>query len=277
MPDAELWTIDQLCQLVAAELVASEQSQPSARVREVPDRRTIRWYTTIGLLDRPAGMRGRTALYGRRHLLQVVAIKRLQATGIPLAEVQERLAGATSSTLERIAELSAGPARGPMRGPVPGPNRLAVPLAEGVPQPEANAAAAGRRRFWAVAEFPGAAAPRAAAQPASEPAARPAAQPPTRPAAQPTSGARLAFAAASRGPAPAGQASAEAGLAAGAGRYDTAMLPAIRLGGGAILTLSEAGRMPDSDDIAAIRHAAGPLLDLLRARGLGAHNIWEDR
>src|SRR5215212_2263085 len=33
-------------------------------------------------------MRGRTALYGRRHLAQVVAIKRLQAMGRSLAEIQ---------------------------------------------------------------------------------------------------------------------------------------------------------------------------------------------
>src|SRR5262249_3405794 len=79
--------------------------QPSGRVRDVPDRRTIRYYTTLGLLDRPAEMRGRTALYGRRHLLQLVAIKRLQARGLSLAEIQERLVGLPNSRLEALAEL----------------------------------------------------------------------------------------------------------------------------------------------------------------------------
>jgi DNA-binding transcriptional MerR regulator len=74
----------------------------------VPDQRTIRWYSTIGLLDRPTAMRGRTALYDRRHLLQLVAIKRLQADGHTLADVQQRLVGATESTLTDIARLPNG-------------------------------------------------------------------------------------------------------------------------------------------------------------------------
>ena len=69
----------------------------------MPDRRTIRYYTTLGLIDRPAEMRGRTALYGRRHLLQFVAIKKLQARGRSLAEIQQALAGQTDKELARIA------------------------------------------------------------------------------------------------------------------------------------------------------------------------------
>jgi len=72
-------------------------------VRDVPDLKTIRYYTTHGLLDRPAAMRGRTALYGRRHLLQLVAIKRLQARGLSLAAVQERVVGLSDAALRRLA------------------------------------------------------------------------------------------------------------------------------------------------------------------------------
>jgi hypothetical protein len=88
------WTIDRLAQLAAAALAAGAPTQPNGRIREVPDVRTIRWYTSIGLLDRPGAMRGRTALYGRSHLAQLVAIKRLQAGGLTVAAVQERLLGA---------------------------------------------------------------------------------------------------------------------------------------------------------------------------------------
>ena len=88
-----MWRIEELSSLAERALEASSyQGPPSARVREVPDVRTIRYYTTAGLIDRPAEMRGRTAYYGRRHLLQLVAIKRLQEQGLPLVEVQERLA-----------------------------------------------------------------------------------------------------------------------------------------------------------------------------------------
>ncbi|MFL6115040.1 MAG: MerR family transcriptional regulator [Catenulispora sp.] len=104
--ETAVWTIDRLARLAAAALSAeSVAAQPNGRIREVPDVRTIRWYTSIGLLDRPAAMRGRTALYGRRHLAQLVAIKRLQAAGLTLTEVQESLLGADTAAVERIAEL----------------------------------------------------------------------------------------------------------------------------------------------------------------------------
>ncbi|MBY8850082.1 MerR family transcriptional regulator [Saccharothrix sp. MB29] len=86
--DDELWTIEQLPERVAALLAEDYDGQRNGRVRELPNGRAIRWYTTIGLVDRPAGFRGRTALYGRRHLLQVVAVKKLQAAGRTLAEIR---------------------------------------------------------------------------------------------------------------------------------------------------------------------------------------------
>src|SRR5690606_40309537 len=71
------WTIGELAEH-AARLLGPD-GQVSGRVRPVPNERLIRWYTTIGLLDPPIARRGRVALYGRRHLLQLVAIKRRQA------------------------------------------------------------------------------------------------------------------------------------------------------------------------------------------------------
>jgi DNA-binding transcriptional MerR regulator len=99
----ELWTIEQLNERVARALADGYDGVRNGRVRDVPDLRTIRYYTTIGLLDRPAAMRRRTALYGRRHLLQLVAVKRLQAQGLSLRAVQERMLGLSNSALGRIA------------------------------------------------------------------------------------------------------------------------------------------------------------------------------
>lgn len=101
--DTEFWTIHQLCTEVERVLALDYTGSRNGRVRDIPDLRTIRYYTTAGLLDRPAEMRGRTALYGRRHLLQLVAIKQLQARGLSLSQVQERIAGATDSMLRRLA------------------------------------------------------------------------------------------------------------------------------------------------------------------------------
>jgi DNA-binding transcriptional MerR regulator len=103
-----VWTLGELSERVAGALADGYQAQASGRVRDVPDPRTIRWYTTTGLVDRPAGMRGRTALYGRRHMLQLLAIKRLQAAGHSLAEIQQQLLGASDSELAALAG-GAGP------------------------------------------------------------------------------------------------------------------------------------------------------------------------
>ncbi|HEX6074956.1 MAG TPA: MerR family transcriptional regulator [Micromonosporaceae bacterium] len=141
------WTLDELAARVAAMLDGHAGAAGAAdrRVRQVPDRRAIRWYTTIGLLDRPQ-VRGRTGWYGERHLLQLVAIKRLQAAGRSLAEIQADLAGATDATLRRIAALPGGPVRPPppphspaepparfWTRPVTGSGlRIAIDLADGV-------------------------------------------------------------------------------------------------------------------------------------------------
>src|SRR6266511_973198 len=66
-------------------------------------RRSGTYYTTLGLLDRPAEMRGRTAYYGPRHLLQLLAIKRLQAAGRTLTEIQQTLLGLSEGELRRLA------------------------------------------------------------------------------------------------------------------------------------------------------------------------------
>ena len=78
------------------------------RISPVPDARTIRYYTTLGLLDRPR-MEGRQAKYGKRHLLQVLAIKALQAIGLPLSEVQSRIYGLADAEIEALlVSLSQG-------------------------------------------------------------------------------------------------------------------------------------------------------------------------
>ncbi|MCI0416876.1 MerR family transcriptional regulator [bacterium] len=76
-------------------------AQQDGRVSSVPDSRTVRYYTTLGLLDRPF-LEGREARYGRRHILQLLAIKALQGNQIPLSEIQARLYGKTERELESL-------------------------------------------------------------------------------------------------------------------------------------------------------------------------------
>jgi DNA-binding transcriptional MerR regulator len=103
----ELWTIAELTRRVSASLADGFNGVASGRVQDLPDVRAVRYYTTIGLIDRPAEIRGRTAYYGRRHLCQLVAIKRLQSQGLSLAQVQERLLNADDRELERLAGIPA--------------------------------------------------------------------------------------------------------------------------------------------------------------------------
>jgi DNA-binding transcriptional MerR regulator len=168
--DSATWTIDRLARLAAAALAAGAPAQPNGRIREVPDVRTIRWYTSIGLLGRPAAMRGRTALYGRPHLAQLVAIKRLQADGLTVAAVQERLLGADEFAVEEIAmlpaDLSGLVAR--VEAAEVGPAERAVPAVSAAPIGPADPAeaagtaepaepavlAAARKRFWVTPTTP---------------------------------------------------------------------------------------------------------------------------
>jgi DNA-binding transcriptional MerR regulator len=130
--------MDELVERVREALAAEYSGADDGRIRDVPDRRAIRWYTTIGLVDRPLGMRGRTALYGPRHLQQLVAIKRRQAAGRSLSQIQGELNWVSD---EALAELSRVPER--------------LLEADG-PAPE-GAAVDRHMRFWA--RQPAAAAP----------------------------------------------------------------------------------------------------------------------
>lgn len=98
-------TLQELCSAVLLALATDYAGSGSERTRDVPDARTIRYYTTLGLLDRPESYRGRTALYARRHLVQLVAIKRLQAKGNTLSQIQTQLLGISPAQLEKLANI----------------------------------------------------------------------------------------------------------------------------------------------------------------------------
>jgi DNA-binding transcriptional MerR regulator len=91
------------------------EAQADGRISSAPDPRTVRYYTTLGLLDRPEIVE-REARYARRHVLQLCAIKAMQAAGSPLAEIQTRLYSKTDSELEAlIASVSKTRRQQPMQ------------------------------------------------------------------------------------------------------------------------------------------------------------------
>lgn len=105
------WTLDELVARLEGEHRRRGLPTPGGRAAEGASVRTIRYYTTLGLLDRPLGYQGGSARYGPRHLLQFLAIKVLQASFLPLPEIQKRLFGRTdeelTALLDRASEATA--------------------------------------------------------------------------------------------------------------------------------------------------------------------------
>jgi DNA-binding transcriptional MerR regulator len=306
--DDGTWTIGELAERAAVALAMGE-AEPGARpdapvrsgrVRDVPTERLIRWYVTIGLVDPPLSRRGRIARYGRRHLLQLVSVKRRQAAGHSLADIQAELTGATDATLRDIAGLPEDP------------SDLVTP---------ADVEADSPARFWARRPRRGhttAGRPVATARIAADAAPASAAPASAAPAsAAPASAAPASAAPASAAPASAAPASAAPASAGVAGRTDSndgggrrgaapdeavavdlvyrlrlapgvtllveaaaANLPGAPSGGSSgdpsgssPATLDHpagagsAGRLP-AGDLAELRRAARPLLEALARRGL---------
>jgi DNA-binding transcriptional MerR regulator len=64
--------------------------------------RNIRYYRTLGLLDPPQTGGGQG--FGDKHRLQLVAIRLLQAQGLPLSRIQQLLFGRSLEELKQIEE-----------------------------------------------------------------------------------------------------------------------------------------------------------------------------
>jgi DNA-binding transcriptional MerR regulator len=109
-----VWTIEQLVGECTRALTG--EAQPSGRVTDAPDLRTIRYYAALGLLDPPRAFDKKKALYDERHLHQLIAIKRLQRGGLALADIQRQLAGISDARLQTLAQAPA-PAPRPVTEP----------------------------------------------------------------------------------------------------------------------------------------------------------------
>ncbi|GGO72989.1 helix-turn-helix domain-containing protein [Nonomuraea cavernae] len=243
---SDTWTIGELAER-AADLLRGHAQPANGRVRDVPGERLIRWYTTIGLVDPPLSRRGRVARYGRRHLLQLVAVKRLQAAGRSIADIQTALAGATDSMLEAAAlplptaPAPAAPAPAAPGAGAPGAGAPVPAPAREAPQSPGAGSAVTRSRFWTRPPYDadGSGAPPAHDVPGPE--------------------------------SPSGPDGARDGVRIsgdGAGHTAGGLVRGVRLATGVTLVLDGAGRIPTSDDIQAVLTAAGPLLAALDEREL---------
>lgn len=99
-----MWSLDELAEESQRHLVDEGDSK---RVQWKPNGRQIRYYSTLGLLDKPETENGRKVWYGPKHLLQLLAIKKLQQEGLSLGDIQRALAGASLEEMTTIAGLPA--------------------------------------------------------------------------------------------------------------------------------------------------------------------------
>ena len=76
------------------------------KVNDFPDKRTVRYYVQEGLIDRPT-RQGRQAMFFYRHLLQVLAVKKLQTDYFSLKKIAQITRRLDNRELENLlmAEL----------------------------------------------------------------------------------------------------------------------------------------------------------------------------
>jgi DNA-binding transcriptional MerR regulator len=96
------WTIQELAEEVNAWCRDRALQPANGQTASELSARTLHYYRSAGLLDAPESDAGRG--YGRRHLLQLKAIRILQAQGLPLSRIQQLLFGRSDEELEQIAE-----------------------------------------------------------------------------------------------------------------------------------------------------------------------------
>jgi DNA-binding transcriptional MerR regulator len=96
------FTLAQYLGILREQIPQVAPSQTRYRVTVTPSERTIRFYTTNKLVDKPASGPGGTARYGYRHLLQVLAIKYLQSQYLPLVKIRSLVENVSNRDLEGL-------------------------------------------------------------------------------------------------------------------------------------------------------------------------------
>jgi DNA-binding transcriptional MerR regulator len=96
------WTIQELAEALNAWCRDRGLRPANGQTSSELSTRTLHYYRSSGLLDTPDSGAGRG--YGRRHFLQLAAIRILQAQGLPLSRIQQLLFGRSDEELKQIAD-----------------------------------------------------------------------------------------------------------------------------------------------------------------------------
>jgi DNA-binding transcriptional MerR regulator len=100
--DRKFVGVAELAETAARILEASDSRQDRETVREYPDERTVRFYLSENLIPASFEKQGTASVFGYRHLLVLLAVKKLQAESIPIRKIREIIAGRNESELEKL-------------------------------------------------------------------------------------------------------------------------------------------------------------------------------
>lgn len=93
----ESFSLDELSQRINAWCAEHEIAPASGQAGETVSERNVRYYRTLGLIDAPEA-----GAYGEKHLLQLTAVRLLQAQGLPLRRIRELIYGRSLEDLREI-------------------------------------------------------------------------------------------------------------------------------------------------------------------------------
>ncbi len=94
---SESFSLEELSERINSWCEEHEVVPASGQAGEIVSERNIRYYRTLGLMDAPEG-----GVYGEKHLLQLTAVRLLQAQGRPLRQIRELLYGRSVQELREI-------------------------------------------------------------------------------------------------------------------------------------------------------------------------------
>jgi DNA-binding transcriptional MerR regulator len=96
---SDLMSLEALCERVNAWCDAHRVVPASGQAGERMTERSVRYYRTLGLVNGP-GEGG----YGEKHVLQLMAVRLLQARGLPLRRIRELVYGRDVDALRTIRD-----------------------------------------------------------------------------------------------------------------------------------------------------------------------------
>lgn len=97
--------VAELANEAARILAESGFAQERGTVSEMPDERTVRYYLTEGLIPPADEKQGTASVFGYRHLVQLLVVKKLQAEHLSIRKIRELVEGRSERELEKLLGL----------------------------------------------------------------------------------------------------------------------------------------------------------------------------